>query len=173
MLSESSTAASSLQRAGHKTGHDCLFGCWFFPGPLHRELHSAGEGATQRESKRSAKPTPHPSNRSAHQLLLRDPRTSGSSPPRRSHSVQQSRRAARHRPHLGLVVWSGAIPASARPGPGRGPTSPDKPHGSLSPRLPARTAPAPLPAPAHRVAARAGFHLPRGKPRGDECGTLP
>lgn len=73
----------------------------------------------------------------------------------------------------GSSVSSGAIPASARPGPGRGPTSPDKPHGSLSPRLPARTAPAPLPAPAHRVAARAGFHLPRGKPRGDECGTLP
>lgn len=131
MLSESSTAASSLQRAGHKTGHDCLFGCWFFPGPLHRELHSAGEGATQRESKRSAKPTPHPSNRSAHQLLLRDPRTSGSSPPRRSHPVQQSRRAARHRPHLGLVRIERGDPCERTAGAG---PRPDKP--GQAPRKP-------------------------------------
>lgn len=136
MLSESSTAASSLQKAGHKTGHGCFSGCWFFLGPLTRGSISActaaaGESGTQRESKGSAKPTPHPNNRSAPERAPERPQEATlcavHAPPARPkptqpQAVQNSRQAAQAphaHTHLGAAgrTRSGLAGCAAGPGP--------------------------------------------------------
>lgn len=122
MLSESNAAASSPQ--GTKQGTAAFLGAGSSRDPSPgAPSQPAGERATQRESEGSAKPTPHPANRSAPQRAPARPQDLGklTSVPR-SHPVQQSRRAARHRPHLGLIRTERGDPCERTAGP-----TPNKP----------------------------------------------